>query len=709
MRIIVVDTDVAFTTSISQRFKKANVFCQVFPQAPAALAEIKKDPDGVDLVLIAKELGAGQDGQAVAEALRKDAKMADVPYIIMSTTWGKAEFAKHQKTEFGANAYYSKKNPQAELEATIEAVTGFKFAPAEVKGAPAAAAQPPKKKDSAGLLNIQLQVASDIVNFAEDIPGGIAMEEPINLFADDGFAEEPVVPVVPVAPAAPVAAAPVAAAPTPPAAPVAAAPVAPAAPVAAAPTPPAPPAEIPVSEEASLQIEAGTVLGKITPIAPPPMAATPAPVAAAPVATAPLSAPAASAGDGIAIDVASNGMDFQLETTNKPVASAPPPASASGALEISLNAEAPIEAAAPVATAPAADGGGLEISLGSSAEVEVAAPAAAPVPAPAADAGAFSIESESFTLAGMQAPQAPPEPQAQAPTPTPTKSITKSQPAVDAAVSEEEAARDLPYLFAGSGSGGTRKIIAPSMGQVAAMSEGSAGGPLSNDVETLKKYLTMREQDVSVLTAQLSYAQEELGKSEETIKRLSLQGEDLFHQIDSLKKKIEGQAQELEHANRNREGELEQLRLEVKSKIDRIKFLEERLEDSADQYEKLKDRVRLDIRKIRVREKELESKLEILKKDSETLIAARENKILELKRKIDLLEFNYDTLQDKNEAEKQNVHAHEEKLERIQKVLKLAMGIIEAEGDQAGEAKAKKSLSDDILGAGAKGTHDKVA
>lgn len=683
MRIIIVDTDVAFTTSISQRFKKASVYCQVFAQAQAALDEIKKDPDGVDLVLIAKELGAGQDGLAVAATIRKDAKMADVPYIIMSSAWTKADFAKHQKTEFGANAYFNKKNPQSELEATIEAVTGFKF--------PAAAAQPPvKKKEPTGVLNVQLQVASDIVNIAEEIPGGFSMEEPINLFADGAFAEEPAAPV-PTLPAEPVAAS-----------------------AAPAPTPPAPPQEVPVSEEASLQIEAGTVLGKITPIAPsaPTAAPTPAPEAESkPVEN----VSASSASDGVAIEIADNGgMEFQLETSNKPETSAPAsvaevaaPAAASGSLEISLSgdaASAPVQTPAPAVEAAAGAEGGLEINIGGGTSLEVASAPVSPAPAEAPaetapDAASFSIESESFTLTGMPMPQTQAEAtSSKVPAPAPAQQVVEPaapRAASDAAVSEEEAARDLPYLFAGSGGGGTRKILAPSSA-VAANAEIPAGGPLSNDVETLKKYLTMREQDVSVLTAQLSYAQEELAKGEETIKRLTLQGEDLFHQIDALKKKIEAQAQELEHANRNREGELEQLRLEVKSKIDRIKFLEERLEDSADQYEKLKDRVRLDIRKIRVREKELESKLEILKKDSETLIAARENKILELKRKIDLLEFNYDTLQDKNEAEKQNVRAHEEKLERIQKVLKLAMGIIEAESEQSGGTKEKKAQSDDI-------------
>ncbi|MBI3543488.1 MAG: response regulator, partial [Deltaproteobacteria bacterium] len=190
MRIIVVDNDKTFTTSLSQRCQKASVFCQVIGAAATAFAEIKKNPDQVDIVLIAKELGAGQDGLQVAQMLRKDPKTADVPYVLMSSTWGKPEFAKHQKTEFGANAYYSKKSSMTELESTIEAVTGFKFtaAPAAKSGS----------TGNTGLLNIKLEAASDVVNIAEDVPNDISMSEPIALFDEAS----------PPAPAAPKAAAP---------------------------------------------------------------------------------------------------------------------------------------------------------------------------------------------------------------------------------------------------------------------------------------------------------------------------------------------------------------------------------------------------------------------------------------------------------------------------------------------------------------------
>ena len=93
--------------------------------------------------------------------------------------------------------------------------------------------------------------------------------------------------------------------------------------------------------------------------------------------------------------------------------------------------------------------------------------------------------------------------------------------------------------------------------------------------------------------------------------------------------------------------------------------------------ERLKDRVRMDIRKIRVREKELENRLEIMKKDSEALITARENKIIELKRKLDLLEFNMDLLQDQYAREKDSTAKLREKLARAAQVVRVAGGLLD--------------------------------
>jgi chromosome segregation ATPase len=101
----------------------------------------------------------------------------------------------------------------------------------------------------------------------------------------------------------------------------------------------------------------------------------------------------------------------------------------------------------------------------------------------------------------------------------------------------------------------------------------------------------------------------------------------------------------------------------------------------------LKERVRSDIRKIRVREKELENRLEIVRKDSEALIGSRENKIIELKRKLDLLEFNMDLLQDQYAREKESTFKLRERLAKAAQVVRMAGGMLDPlTGEPTGES-----------------------
>lgn len=639
MKIIVVDTDTGFCGPLIERCKKLNINCMIFNSGAQAITEGRKESEHINAILISREL-VGADGLGVLQALRKDAKLSSVPIILMSSTWGKSDFARHQKSEFGANAYFSKKNSLAELDAALEAVTGKKFSLAGSGTANRdASIKESQKENSDSGINIELQAASEVVNISESLPENSGVAEPIELIdqsessssALDLSALENV-----------------------------------------------PPTESEGLDSSKIDIalaisqaKSGDSSSKGVELA--------SSEATAPAQTASAPETKSDSSEGINIDVGS--IDFQVETSKSPETSKsnseeskPKETGSLVAIEMSeMSIAAPqgpvVGAENTSSEGKKADDVGVDVSLGAAQILE---------PTPQPNLG-------SDTSSAVEA------------------NIVDQSTSAAAAVSEEEAANDLPYLFAGPSAGigsvassvsitASRSPLPPPMPGIRSQIDSAMAGT-SEDVETLKKYLTMREQDVSVLTAQLSYAKEELEKYEAAVKRSSLEKEDLYHQISDLKNRVNEQDQELQHAGKSRDGELEQLRFEVKTKIDRIKFLEDRLSDSAQQYEKLKERVRLDIRKIRVREKELESKLEILKKDSETLIAARENKILELKRKVDLLEFNYDTLQDKNEQERQNVEKANEKIERILKVLKLALGVVEAEGESSGSNAKEEGLS----------------
>lgn len=203
------------------------------------------------------------------------------------------------------------------------------------------------------------------------------------------------------------------------------------------------------------------------------------------------------------------------------------------------------------------------------------------------------------------------------------------------------------------------------------------GAAHSPDLETVKKYLLLREQDVAVLSNQLKAAKNQISLLEKQLRDEKAAHVETTHLADSQKRKIDDLERSRSAAEEELQSQVLDLNFQLKAKSDKIKLLESQLRDSKEELERFKDRVRSDIRKIRVREKELENRLEILKKDSETLISSRENKLIELKRKLDLMEFNMDLLQEQYTREKEESAKLREKLEKAAQIIKMAGGLLE--------------------------------
>lgn len=196
------------------------------------------------------------------------------------------------------------------------------------------------------------------------------------------------------------------------------------------------------------------------------------------------------------------------------------------------------------------------------------------------------------------------------------------------------------------------------------------------DAPTLKRTLLMREQDVAALSNQLRQAREHIRTLEKQLKSQKALNSEFAHLTQEQSRKIENFEKEKEVAIESYRKEAEDLRFEMKKRIDKIRVMEHEVIQATQETEKLKERVRLDIRKIRTREKELENRLEIMKRDSEALLAARETKIVELKRKLDLTEFNMDILQDQFEKEKRLSANLREKLAKAAQVVRVAGGLL---------------------------------
>ncbi|MGK5082497.1 hypothetical protein WDW37_04250 [Bdellovibrionota bacterium FG-1] len=257
---------------------------------------------------------------------------------------------------------------------------------------------------------------------------------------------------------------------------------------------------------------------------------------------------------------------------------------------------------------------------------------------------------------------------------------------------DADAAEQMPYLYESSqGHPHAAAVFAQPLGD-AVVPGGAAHSP---DIETLKKYLLLREQDVGVLSNQLQATQDQMRSIEQAFREERAKNIELTHISQGQKQKLEQFESEKNHALDGLQGELAELRFQLKAKTDKARIMDSQVREATDEMEHLKERVRSDIRKIRVREKDLENRLEIAKKDAEALLSARENKIIELKRKLDLLEFNMDLLQDQHAREKENSQKLRERLSKAAQVVRVAGGLLDnpAEAAQLAAALAEDEAS----------------
>ncbi len=188
-----------------------------------------------------------------------------------------------------------------------------------------------------------------------------------------------------------------------------------------------------------------------------------------------------------------------------------------------------------------------------------------------------------------------------------------------------------------------------------------------------------------------TYAQEEMVRHQGLIKQLREEREDLLKQITDLKTSVRlsesenlGLRAELDELKieksimkKRAQQDLEEMRYGLKLADEKREIFEERARKVQKEFDKLNHKVRIDFNTVKQREKELEGQLELLKMDSRSQVESRDKKILELKRKIDALEFNMENAHIKEQKSKEDKVKLEEKLHKVMKTLRSSIKVME--------------------------------
>ncbi len=127
--------------------------------------------------------------------------------------------------------------------------------------------------------------------------------------------------------------------------------------------------------------------------------------------------------------------------------------------------------------------------------------------------------------------------------------------------------------------------------------------------------------------------------------------------------------------------EVDEMKYKLRISDEKKLYAEEKAKNLQKEFDRLQHKVRMDFNQIKVREKELEGQLELAKMDSESQVTTRDKKILDLKRKIDQLEFNMENAVIKEEKSREDKQKLEDRLERIMKTLRGSIEVLEDDMD----------------------------
>jgi hypothetical protein len=188
-----------------------------------------------------------------------------------------------------------------------------------------------------------------------------------------------------------------------------------------------------------------------------------------------------------------------------------------------------------------------------------------------------------------------------------------------------------------------------------------------------------------------AYNEDELMRLQATIRQLREERDGLLKDINDLKteKKLVDQENlglkaeldevkiELTIVKKRHQDEIEEMQYRIRLADEKKAISEEKSRQMQKEFDRLSQKVRIDFNQVKQREKELESQLELVTMDSESQVRSRDMKILELKRKIDQLEFNMENSAIKETKAKEDKVKVEEKLAKIMKTLRGSIQVLE--------------------------------
>lgn len=183
-------------------------------------------------------------------------------------------------------------------------------------------------------------------------------------------------------------------------------------------------------------------------------------------------------------------------------------------------------------------------------------------------------------------------------------------------------------------------------------------------------------ESLRIAQTRITELEQEVERLRRENEQLASAGDTLSRRADELVAKCEQMEIRVKESASHYDEERRVFRSQLQTKDRENSSLKTRLEE-------MEGRLESNFKKIRVRERELEHRLEIVRMESMTLVSTKDKMILELKRQIDQLTHENEYAKQKSQELFTQLKEKQVTIERVVRALRIALTNAEGEGDKS--------------------------
>ncbi|MBC7457758.1 MAG: hypothetical protein H7235_05735, partial [Bdellovibrionaceae bacterium] len=175
----------------------------------------------------------------------------------------------------------------------------------------------------------------------------------------------------------------------------------------------------------------------------------------------------------------------------------------------------------------------------------------------------------------------------------------------------------------------------------------------------------------------LKIAQSKILELERENEKLRHQNEELVSASEIIKERsdlLTAQVYEYKNDREDLESSFKNEMALIKSQLNRK---DTELQKAQMKIEELDSRLKFDMKKIRIRERELENRLELIRAEKNALVRSKDEQILESRRKLDQLQLEVDSFRQKCVELNRVIETNQDSFKRTTRALRLAMANLE--------------------------------